>query len=73
MKRGIFRSFRTTLVLSVLVGIIVPISFNLEHVMEWKNLIFIGILSFASFWAITLIGLIITTLVVQRLQRKRNL
>jgi glucose-6-phosphate-specific signal transduction histidine kinase len=70
--KGPFGSFRTMLVLSVLVGIIVPLSMNFEHGIEWKKLIFIGILSFASFWAIALISLIITTLMVRGLKHKRN-
>jgi hypothetical protein len=35
--------------------------------------IFIGILSFASFWAIAFISWIINTFIVKRLKHKRNL
>jgi hypothetical protein len=71
--KGLFRSFRTTLVLSVLVGIIVPLSIHFEHAMNWKTLFFTGMLSFASFWAIALIGLIVAALIMRGFKRKKNL
>ena len=70
--KGLFGSFRTTLVLSILVGIIVPLSMNFEHPMEWKMIAFVGMVSFGSFWAITFIGLIITALFVRVFRHKRK-
>lgn len=73
--KGVFGSFRVTLALSILVGVIVPISMlgEFPEAIKWKMFIFIGILSFASFWAIAFISWIINTFIVKRLKHKRNL
>ncbi len=73
--KGVFGSFRVTLGLSILVGVIVPISMlgEFPEAIKWKRFIFIGILSFASFWAIAFISWIINTFIVKRLKYKRNL
>jgi len=73
--KGLFGSFRVTLALSILVGVIVPISMlgEFPEAIKWKMFIFIGILSFASFWAIAFISWIINTFIVKRLKHKRNL
>jgi len=68
--KGLFGSFRVTLALSILVGVIVPISMlgEFPEAIKWKMFIFIGILSFFSFWAIAFISWIITTLIVKRIR-----
>ena len=45
---------------------------NSEHVMEWKKLIMIGLLSFASFWAIASVGLILAALMMRGSKQKRS-
>jgi hypothetical protein len=56
--KGIFGSFRVTLALSILVGIVVPISMlgDFPEATKWKTVIVIGVLSFASYWTIALIS-----------------
>jgi hypothetical protein len=68
--KGLFGSFRVTLALSILVGVIVPISMLGEFpaAIKWKMFIFIGILSFSSFWAIAFISWIITTFIVRKVR-----
>ena len=57
--KSLFGSFRVTLALSILVGITVPSSMlkdSLEAT-KWKTvIIIIGVVSFASFWAIACIS-----------------
>jgi hypothetical protein len=71
--KGLFGSFRVTLALSILVGIVVPISMlgDLPEATQWKTFIIIGVLSFASYWAIALISWIIIFLVARRSLRRR--
>jgi hypothetical protein len=68
--KWVFGSFRVTMVLSILVGLIVPISMlgEFPEAAKWKTFIFIGILSFSSFWAIAFISWIITTVIVKRIR-----
>jgi hypothetical protein len=68
--KGVFESFRVTLALSILVGVIVPISMlgEFPETIKWKRFIFIGILSFSSFWAVAFISWIITTFVGKRIR-----
>jgi hypothetical protein len=68
--QGVFGPFRVTLALSILAGVIVPISTlgQFPEAIEWKMFIFIGILSFSSFWAIAFISWIITTFIVKRIR-----
>lgn len=69
-----FGSFRATLVLSILVGIAVPISMlgQFSEATKWKMFILIGLLSFASFWAIASISWIIIVLVVRKSKSKER-
>jgi hypothetical protein len=66
--KGLFGSFRVTLALSILVGIAVPVSMlgDFPEATKWRTLIIVGILSFASYWAIASISWIIIALMVRR-------
>jgi hypothetical protein len=68
--KWVFGSFRVTMVLSILVGVIVPVSMlgQFPEATKWKMFVFIGILSFSSFWAIAFISWIITTIIVKRIR-----
>ena len=76
MNKGktLFGSFRVTLALSILVGVIVPISMlgEFPEATKWKMFIFIGVLSFSSFWTIALISWIIIAFMVRRPKSKSN-
>jgi hypothetical protein len=68
--KWVFGSFRVTMILSILVGVIVPVSMlgEFPEATKLKTFIFIGILSFSSFWAIAFISWIITTIIVKRIR-----
>jgi hypothetical protein len=68
--KGLFGSFRVTLGLSILVGVIVPISMlgEFPEAIKWKMFIFIGILSLSLSWAIAFISWIITTFIAKRIR-----
>ena len=70
--KGLSGPLKTTLVLSAVVAIMVPAFMNSERAMEWKELAMFGVLSFASFWALTFAGLILTALIMRRSKQKRN-
>jgi len=71
--KGLFGSFRVTLALSILVGIAVPISMlgDFPEATKWKTFAMIGILSFASFWAIALISWTIIFFVARRSSQRK--
>jgi hypothetical protein len=66
--KGLFGSFRVTLALSILVGIVVPISMlgDFPEATKWRTFIIVGGLSFASYWAIALISWVIIFLMTRR-------
>ena len=66
---GVLGSLLTTFVLSVLVGIGVPLYMNVEHAMDWKKLLLVGLIGFAGFWAISFGGVAITAIVTRRSNR----
>jgi len=72
--KGLFGSFRVTLALSILVGIVVPISMlgDFPEATKWKTVIIIGVLSFASYWAIALISWVIIFFIARRSNQKSN-
>ena len=72
--KGLFGSFRVTLALSILVGIVVPISMlgDFPEATKWKTFIIIGVLSFASYWAIASISWIIIFLVARRSKHRNS-
>jgi hypothetical protein len=72
---GLFGSFKVTLALSILVGIVVPISMlgDLPEATKWKTVIIIGVLSFASYWAIALISWIIIFFMARRSKQRSGL
>ena len=72
--KGFFGSFRGTLVLSILVGIVVPISMlgDFPEATKWKTFIILGVLSFASYWAIASISWIIIAFMVRRSKRRSS-
>jgi bacteriorhodopsin len=72
--KGLFGSFRVTLVLSILVGIVVPISMlgDFPEATQWKTFIIIGVLSFASYWAIASISWIIIAFMVRRSKNRSS-
>jgi hypothetical protein len=72
--KGLFGSFRVTLALSILVGIVVPISMlgDFPEATKWKTFFMIGVLSFASYWAIALASWIIIFLMARRSKHKSN-
>ncbi len=70
-RKGPFGSFRVTLALSILVGIAVPISMmgDFQEATKWKTFIMIGVLSFASYWAIASMSWIIIFLMAKKSKR----
>ncbi len=72
--KGLFGSFRVTLVLSILVGIAVPISMlgDFPEATKWKTFIIIGVLSFASYWAIASISWIIIAIMVRKSKHRSS-
>lgn len=72
--KGLFGSFRVTLALSILVGIVVPISMlgDFPEATKWRTFIFVGVLSLVSYWAIALISWIIIFLVTKRSNHRSN-
>jgi hypothetical protein len=72
--KGLFGSLRVTLALSILVGIVVPISMlgDFPEATKWRTFIIVGVLSFASYWAIALISWIIIFLVAKRSKHRSN-
>ena len=72
--KGLFGSFRVTLALSILVGIVVPISMlgDLPEATKWKTFIIIGVLSFASYWAIASVSWIIIAFMVRRSKNRSS-
>jgi len=72
--KGPFGSFRVTLALSILVGIVVPISMlgDFPEATKWRTFIFVGVLSLVSYWAIALISWIIIFLVTKRSKHRSN-
>jgi bacteriorhodopsin len=71
--KGLFGSFRVTLALSILVGIVVPISMlgDLPETSKWRTFIIIGVLSFASYWAIASVSWIIMAFMVRRSKHRK--
>ena len=71
--KGLFGSFRVTLVLSILVGIVVPISMlgDFPEATKWRTFIIVGVLSFASYWAIASVSWIIVAFMVKRSKHRR--
>jgi len=72
--KGLFGSFRVTLALSILVGIVVPVSMwgDLPEATQWKTFIMVGVLSFASYWAIASISWIIIAFMVRRSKHRSS-
>jgi len=72
--KGLLGSFRVTLALSILVGVVVPISMlgDFPEATKWKTFIFVGVLSFVSYWAIASISWIIIFLVTKRSKHRSN-
>ena len=72
--KGLFGSLRVTLALSILVGIVVPISMlgDFPEATKWRTFITVGVLSFASYWAIALISWIIIFLVAKRSKHRSD-
>ena len=72
--KGLFGSFRVTLVLSIFVGVVVPISMlgDFAEATKWKTFIIVGVLSFASYWAIASISWIIIFLFTKRSKHRSN-
>jgi hypothetical protein len=72
--KGVLGSFRVMLALSILVGIVVPISMlkDFPEATKWKTFIIMGVLSFASFWAIACISWIIVAIMVKKSKHKSN-
>ena len=72
--KGLFGSFRVTLALSILVGIVVPISMlgDLPEATKWKTSIIVGVLSFASYWAIASVSWIIIFLIARKSEHRSS-
>ena len=72
--KGLFGSFRVTLALSILVGIVVPISMlgDFQEATKWRTFIIVGVLSFASYWAIASISWIIIFLMTKRSKHRSD-
>ena len=72
--KGLFGSFRVTLALSILVGIVVPISMlgDFPESTKWRTFIIIGVLSFASYWGIASVSWIIIAFMVRRSKHRSS-
>ncbi|MBM4339094.1 MAG: hypothetical protein FJ110_06090 [Deltaproteobacteria bacterium] len=71
-RGGLLGSLKTTFVLSLLVGIGLPIFMNFERSMAWGKLFLIGLAGFIGFWIILLTGLAMVALVTRRSKGNRN-
>jgi hypothetical protein len=68
-RSGLFGSLLTTFVLSLLVGIGLPLYMNFEYSPGWKKLFLFGLIGFGGFWVISLAGVALIALISGRSKR----